>query len=271
MNKRLGQHFLKNKSAIDKIIVALDIQPNETIIEIGPGKGVLTVPLIKECIEKKCHLIGIEKDIEFVKKLNKNIQFSTSPDQANNLQMIEGDILKILPEIVSDLKLEAGNWKLVGNIPYYITGKLLRILSELKNKPILTILMIQEEVAERITAQIPKTNLLSAATQFWADPEIIFKLKPEDFKPAPKVNSATIKLITRTLTMSELEVKNYYRLIHIIFKQPRKTLINNLKNGTELSREELVVILKSLNFSENCRPQNLTIDNILELIKKIDF
>ena len=267
MNKRLGQHFLKNKSAIDKIVATLNIQDNETIIEIGPGKGVLTLPLAKECAEKKCHLIGVEKDAILVQNLKSKIQNL----EYKNIEIITEDVLKILPKIINDRKLEAGNWKLVGNIPYYITGKLLRILSELENKPSLTVLMTQEEVAERITAQTPKMNLLAAATQFWANPEIIFKLKPEDFKPAPKVNSAVIKLTTKTLVVSKLEIENYYKLIHIIFKQPRKTLLNNLKNGTKLSREGLVNVLKSLNFSENCRPQNLTVDNILELTKKIDF
>ncbi|MBU4348120.1 ribosomal RNA small subunit methyltransferase A [Patescibacteria group bacterium] len=263
MNKRLGQHFLKNKSAITKIIATLDIKPNETIIEIGSGHGELTNELRNKNHELR--IIAIEKDARLAQLLQQKFTLD------KNIKIIQGDILRILPNLIhnSQFIIPNSNYKIVGNIPYYITGKLLRILSELKNKPSLTVLMIQKEVAERICAQHNKTNLLSAATQFWANPEIIFKLKSEDFSPAPKVDSAIIKLVTKTLATNELETKNYYKLIHIIFKQPRKTLLNNLKNGTEFSKEDLINILRSLNIPENCRPQNLTINNILELAKII--
>ncbi len=156
--------------------------------------------------------------------------------------------------------------------------------------------MLQKEVAERICAQSKRTNpvrsrppietgaataalrrptsngmnLLAAAVQFWADPEIILKLKPSEFGPAPKVDSAIIKLSTKTLATSELETEKYYELIHIIFKQPRKTLINNLKEGLDIPKNELEKALKSLGLPVNCRPKNLTIKKILELIKLIN-
>ncbi len=240
---------MKNTNAISKIIAALDIKKDELIIEIGPGKGALTLPLAEGCTQKSCKLIAIEKDAELAKKLGEN------------LQVIEGDALEALPDLVS--KLERKKYKLVGNIPYYITGKLLRIISELEHKPELTVLMIQKEVAERISAVPPKTNLLSAATQFWAIPEIILKLKPADFDPAPEVDSAVIKLTTKIET--EENAGNYYRLIHIIFKQPRKTLLNNLQKGLGIKKEKIEPVLSSLKLPLTARPQDLSINDIIKL------
>ena len=297
MYQKLGQHFLKNDSAIKKIIAALDIQSGETIIEIGPGKGALTFPLAEECIQKKCRLIAIEKDIQLACNLESKIMSSSyplchsreggNPEDAGsrikcgmtdggreNVKIITGDVLEMLPKLVSKLKIVnpapeqvryGASYKIVGNIPYYITGKLLRIISELKNKPSVSVLMVQKEVAERICAATPKMNLLAAATQYWADPEIILHLKAKEFDPPPEVDSAVIKLATRTLATSELETKNYYKLIHIIFKQPRKTLANNLKDGLGISRAEIEKILNSLNLPLNSRPQDISIEQIIKL------
>ena len=191
MPKKLGQHFLKNKAAIQKIIASLELKTGETVIEVGPGKGALTIPLIEECRKVGCNFIGIEKDARLANQL-----MSYASATVNQFEILTGDALKILPDLTEKLKTD--NWKLVGNIPYYITGKLLRVLSELNppagGKPALTILMIQKEVAERIIAEPPRMNLLSAATQFWAEPKILMNLKSTDFDPAPEVDSAIITL-----------------------------------------------------------------------------
>ena len=201
MKKSLGQQFIKNKTANEKIIAALDLKPEKTVIEIGPGEGALTFPLLK----KGARVIAIEKDLLLVERLKVG-------GKRKNLEIINGDILKILPELPLTLHPKLSNYKLVGNIPYYITGKLLRILSELENKPSLTILMIQKEVAERLTAKPPKMNLLAAAVQFWAEPKIIFTLKPTDFNPLPKVDSAAIKL-TPLPSALEANPENYYKFL----------------------------------------------------------
>jgi len=303
MPQKLGQHFLKNISAIKKIIAVLDIQSGETIIEVGPGKGALTLPMAEnlQFTIYNLQIIAIEKDGELIRQLNKKIKDL----ELKNIKVIEGDVLKILPELVSKLKIV--NYKLVGNIPYYITGKLLRTISELKNKPAVSVLMAQKEVAERICAVPPQMNLLAAATQYWASPEIILKLKAKEFDPPPEVDSAVIKLTTkkeindlrgpkiacdfgdlggqkvagfkndyplpslRALPkQSEFnETKNYYKLVHIIFKQPRKTLANNLKDGLEISREEIEKILNTLGLPLNSRPQDISVDNILKLAQRL--
>ncbi|MBI2406246.1 MAG: 16S rRNA (adenine(1518)-N(6)/adenine(1519)-N(6))-dimethyltransferase, partial [Candidatus Harrisonbacteria bacterium] len=138
MPQLLGQHFLKNKAVIQKIIAALDLKSGETVIEIGPGKGALTIPLARACADAGISIIGIEKDIAFVHELN-NLKIAS-------LEIIHGDALKELPMLISRHTLTANRYKLVGNIPYYITGKLLRTISELEIKPSRTVLMIQKEV-----------------------------------------------------------------------------------------------------------------------------
>jgi len=259
MPQYLGQHFLKNTDAIKKIIAALDIQNEEIIIEIGPGKGALTFPLAEECIQKKCKLIAIEKDSELFSNLKEKYKANES------ISIIEGDVLKELVKITDQFK----NYKLVGNIPYYITGKILRTISELKNKPDISVLMVQKEVAERISGQPPHNNLLAAATSVWANTEIILNLKASEFDPPPEVDSAVIQLAPNKKILSEKELVGFYKLIHVIFKQPRKTLLNNLKNGLQITRAEAEILLDSINLPLNSRPQDVSTEQILKLNKII--
>ena len=137
--KKLGQHFLTNKTKLQKIVRALDLRADDSVIEIGPGHGELTNELRIKNYELK--IIAIEKDEELVRYLQEKFA------QDKNIEIIEGDILKILPEFAKSRKLKAKSYKIVGNIPYYITGHLLRIIGELKNKPSLVVLTVQKEVA----------------------------------------------------------------------------------------------------------------------------
>ncbi len=285
MFQKLGQHFLINKSAIHKIILALNLRPNDTVIEIGPGKGALTFPLIKECQKIGCKIIAIEKDPKL------GLRAEGLGDR-KDFKIIIGDALKEIPKITKPYTLNPIPYKIVGNIPFYITGKLLRILSELENKPELTVLMIQKEVAERLCAE-PKgmnpvrgrssqddrshspsartasngMNLLAAAVQFWAKPEILFTLKPDNFSPPPKVESTVIKLTTLRPKPHTINPEIYYKLIHIIFKQPRKTVFNNLKTGLKMPPKSIENHLKSLGIDPKSRPQNLSITQIINFVR----
>ena len=120
----MGQHFLKNESAIQKIIAALELKSGETVLEIGAGHGELTKPIIEICRKVGCRVIAVEKDL----KLAAHIQ---SLENSENLKVVTDDIRKILPKLVSLYSLQTTRYKLVGNIPYYLTGRLLRIISEL--------------------------------------------------------------------------------------------------------------------------------------------
>lgn len=257
----LGQHFLKNTKAIDAILGGLNVQPGETIIEIGPGKGALTLPLLELCKNKNTRYIGIEKDSELASSLESEIK---NKELGIDAKIITGDALKEIPSVIHNSSfITPDRYAIVGNIPYYITGHLLRIIGELKHRPRVTVLMIQKEVAVRLSSKPPKMNLLSAATQVWARVEILERLKPQDFDPPPEVDSAIIKLTPVNLAVKNLE--NYYKTIHAAFKQPRKTLVNNLSESLAQPKEKINQILTNLGLSLTLRAQNLSIEELIKL------
>ncbi len=291
MSKYLGQHFLKNKKKIKKIVETLDLKPNETVIEIGAGHGEVTDELRSKNTELNggLKIIIIEKDRRLVQFLKQKIQSRATlscrkarkvtlgcknenkckngnkNENARNIEILEGDALKILPNPIIQLPYyPIANYKLVGNIPYYITGRLLRIVGELKRKPKLIVLTIQKEVAERICAQPPETNLLAASVQFWAEPKIIGYISKKDFRPMPKVDSAIIKLTPKPST---LNVQPYYKFIKVLFKQPRKTILNNLISNFQflISKNEAAKRLRNFGINPLDRPQNLSVEQIIEL------
>ena len=284
MSRYLGQHFLINKDKIKKIVEALDLKEGDTVIEIGPGHGELTLLLARnfQFPISNFRIITIEKD----KKLVQILQKKFASDK--NIRIIEGDALKILPKLTKSYKLKAKSYKIVGNIPYYITGYLLRVLAELERKPSLIVLTIQKEVAQRIIAfrqaqGKPRMNLLAASVQFWAEPEIIDYVSRKDFQPAPEVDSAVIKMVVRpalpyrevpVLKTSKNYSKNYYRLIKILFKQPRKTILNNILEADKRGSMRIIEAdkrgflskkLHKIGVSPSDRPENLSIKQIREL------
>lgn len=257
--KKLGQHFLKNKAVLDTIINALDLQSGDRVIEIGPGHGELTVPLLAAAANLDCKVIVVEKDHLLMEEL-RELQKETGEER---LKIVEGDALKLLPQAP-----QSATHKIVGNIPYYITGKLLRVISELEVKPTMTVIMIQKEVAERICAVPPEMNRLAASVQFWADAEIIASVPRKDFTPPPEVDSAVIVLKTKR-TGEELGVtidpELYYKTVRGVFAQPRKNLINNIFEmmGKTIPKPEIVTVLTNMAIDPEARPQNLSVEEII--------
>ena len=253
--KSLGQHFLKNQTAIAATVNALKIAPGETVIEIGPGHGELTKHLLATGAEK---VIAIEKDWDLHAELP-----NTLKAESYKLEAVLGDALKLLPEIVAGLG--DAPYSIAGNIPYYITGHLLRIIGELGHKPLRTVLMIQKEVAKRVSAEPPKMNRLAAMTQIWARTEIVMHLAPADFDPAPTVDSAIILLETLPDAPRGDALARYFHMAHILFQQPRKTAMNNLTDGLSLSKEAAIEQLKPLGLLGAERPGNLSVATIFAI------
>lgn len=256
MPRYLGQHFLVSKNKLKKIVEALELKNGETIIEIGPGHGELTTVIKYQISNIK--IVAIEKDKKLIPFLQKKFALD------KNIKIVDGDALRILPELTK--KLKNRNYKITGNIPYYITGRLLRILSELKNKPSLIVLTTQKEVAQRIFSQPSRMNLLAASVQFWAEPKITGYVSKKDFRPQPLVDSAIIKLITKN---EPCGADNYYRLIKIIFKHPRKTIKNNLaaalgKLNAEV-KNKFFEELRGSGIDPADRPQNLGVGDLLKI------
>ena len=253
--KRLGQNFLIDGEVIKAIIDKADIKPDDTIIEIGPGVGFVTEQLVKYAK----HVIAIELDEEAVNELKKL--------NAPNLTIIHNDILK------TDIStLCEGKVKVVANIPYYITSPIIaHLLGEVddlenKNRHKITeiILMVQEEVARRMAADenspSKQYGLLTILSQFWADVEILRLVGRKAFYPAPKVNSALVKLTVREKPLLELTDYTHFRkTVKAGFAQRRKTLKNCLLSGG-FSKEKILEAFSKLNIDENIRGEKLSID-----------
>jgi len=260
--KKLGQVFLKDKKVIQKIIQAAEIKPKDQILEIGPGKGVLTEAILKT----NANIIAVEKDPKLVKFLEDFFK------DRQNLKIICADIRDFLKtnQFYTQYSIPNTQYKVLGNIPYYLTSHLLRLLLENPIKPSLIVLMIQKEVAERVIAQPPKMNLLSASVQFYAKPEIICYVPKTAFHPEPKIDSAVIKItpLPAKILKQNLGVQipqSFFKVVKAGFKQPRKLLINNLSKNLKIGREYLQKIFLQLNMPLNTRAQNLSIEEWISL------
>ena len=249
MPRYLGQHFLNNPDIVDKIITASQIQPTDVIIEIGPGEGVLT--------EKICPQAERVIAIELDSKLQDILQNKFSHQK--NLEIIFDDILKInLPQLLKDRDIT--NYKIIANIPYYITSKIIRLFLETAQQPDELILMVQKEVAQRIVAPIGKMSLLSTSVQYYAQAEILFDVTKDNFNPPPKVDSSVIK-ISQIKKNNPPEDKSFFRVVKAGFCARRKTLANNLSNSFHLDKKEIETLLQKVELSSNIRAQELSIQD----------
>lgn len=258
--KRLGQNFLINGEIIQTIIDNADITPDDTVIEIGPGVGFVTEQLVKYAKQ----VIAIELDEEAIKELEKL--------NAPNLKIIHADILKTDLSSLCDGKI-----KIVANIPYYITSPIIaHLLGEIddldnKNRNKITdiILMVQEEVARRMvadeTSPSKQYGLLTILSQFWADVEIFKLVGRKSFYPAPKVNSALVKLEVKQEPRLRLSDYSHFRkTVKAAFSQRRKNIKNCLLNGG-FSRECITKALAKLGIDENTRGEKLSIETFGKL------
>lgn len=258
--KRLGQNFLVDGEVIQDIIEFANITPDDTIVEIGPGVGFVTEQLVKYA--KK--VIVIELDEEAIVELKKL--------DAPNLEIIHNDVLKTDLSALSDEQ-----FKVVANIPYYITSPIIaHLLGEVddlnnknRNKIKDIILMVQEEVARRMAADENSQNkqygLLTILSQFWADVEILRLVGRKSFYPAPKVNSALVKLDVRKEPKLQLsDYSHFRRTVKAGFAQRRKNIKNCLLNGGFL-RDNITKALASLGIDENTRGEKLSIETFGKL------
>ncbi len=179
-DKALGQNFLQDSYALDKIVQAAEIQPSDTVLEIGPGLGALTRHLAVAAKQ----VIAVELDGRLIPALEEVIAGH------NNIQIIQGDMLKIRPADI----IPVADYLVVANIPYYITSAILRHLLETTPRPRRVVLTVQKEVAERICATPNDMNLLALSVQVYGDPSVVATISAEAFHPAPKVDSAVIAL-----------------------------------------------------------------------------
>ncbi len=245
--KRMGQNFLFDNNILDKIISVSDLSPNEDVLEIGPGTGFLTERLIN----KKVNIVSVEKDYNLFEILKEKFK------DCNNLKIINEDILKF------NLDNMEREYKVVANIPYYLTSPVIRKFLESKKQPKTMILTIQKEVAKRICSSPPNMNILSLSVQYYADVKIMGKVSKNSFWPVPKVDSAIIK-ITPFRSFSEDSIL-LFALIKAGFSSPRKKLITNISRELKIEKEKVLDIFLKNNYNGDIRAEELLIDDWIKL------
>lgn len=252
--KSLGQNFLKDEQVLARIIENGNISQEDVVIEIGPGQGALTELLAEAC--KK--VIAIELDDRLIPVLKENFQYD------ENVEIVHDDILKInLPALIEANNLQGG-YKVIANIPYYITAPIIRLLLETKFPPSEIILMVQKEVAERITAKAGSMSILAVSVQYYSNAKYLFTVPRSAFDPVPKVDSAIIKISRIKNDESGIkndkeEIKKFFRIVRAGFSAKRKTLENNLSNGLHVDKKEILEKIESIGFVKNTRAQELTV------------
>lgn len=255
-HKGLGQNFLQDAEALEKIVSAAEIQRTDTVLEIGPGLGSLTRYLAVSAKE----VVAVELDENLLPPLKAVL----APYQ--NVRLIHGDILKLSP---NDLITER-DYIVVANIPYYITSAVIRHLLENEPKPRRVVLTVQKEVAQRICAQPGDLSLLALSVQIYGKPRIVAHIPAEAFFPAPKVDSAVlcVDIYAAPLIKEEL-LESFFKLIKAGFSQKRKTLRNSLSSGLHISPTDAADLLTRADIDPQRRAETLSIDEWEHLSKKL--
>ena len=257
--KSLGQHFLKSQGALRTIVEAARLTAEDLVLEIGPGKGILTAKLL----EKGCRVIAVEKDDRMIAHLSETF---ASAMASGKLSLIHADILKL---DLSDLGLNGGNYVLAANLPYYITGAALRLFLSSPVQPARAVLLLQKEVAKRISASDGKESLLSISVKIYGDPRYLETVKAKYFSPPPSVDSAII--LIDNINRSKLEGVDEYAFFELIkksFAHKRKQLVGNLIGTYELEKLERVFL--EIGIERQARAENITVGQWIELVKKLN-
>ena len=255
-SRRLGQNFLVDEKVLRKIIEAAELSKNDIVLEIGPGIGNLTVKLAKRV--KK--VVAVEKDQRMIEILKETLK------DFKNVKIIKADILKFSPKIYN---LKSKIYKVVANIPYYLTSPLIRKFVEtVEVKPQLLVLMVQKEVAQRICTKPPDMSILAVSVQFYAKAEIISFVSKKSFWPQPKVDSAIIKIIPRKSALKiRVNPLLFFRIVKLGFSHPRKQLINNLSTGLKIDREKIKTWLLKNKIQPTQRAETLSVEDWIKLTK----
>ena len=241
--KSLGQHWLTDDRTLSTIVQTAGVQKSDTVLEIGPGQGSLTSKLTA----KAGQVIAIELDESLAASLPKTLN-------AGNLEVIQGDVLKF------DLSTLPRHYKVVANIPYYLTSNLLRILAESANPPAFMVLLVQKEVAERLCAVPGQMSILAVSVQLYYECRLGQLIPAELFTPPPKVDSQVVILNQRPKPLFEnLDSKLFFRLVKAGFSEKRKKLRSSLAGGLGISRQEVDGLLKKAAINGDRRAQELSL------------
>lgn len=254
--KSLGQHWLNDDASLQAMLNAGNVSPGDTVLEVGPGPGSLTARL---CDVAK-QVIAVELDDILVANLAKNVANIRGGSPAKNLQVIHKSILDF------DVLPLTKNYKVIANIPYYLTSHLVRIMLESLNPPSEMILLVQKEVAQRIAAGPGKMGILSVAAQYYAEVTLHQEVPAHLFTPPPKVDSQIIQLSYRKESLFEnVDTERFFKLVKAGFSEKRKKLRSSLSGALRLSKQDTDLILHNASISQAARAQELTIQQWYQL------
>lgn len=248
--KSLGQHWLSDEATLEYICDRSNLSQNDTVLEIGPGTGTLT----KILLSRGAKVIAVEKDKALAGALA----------QHKNLRVVPGDILTF------DLNQLPPSYKVVANIPYYLTSNLLRVLSESANPPSTMVLLVQKEVAQRICAGPGQMSLLAISAQLYYQPELGQVVSGKLFTPPPKVDSQVVILRRHSQPLfKDLDNQKFFQIVKAGFSRRRKKLRSSLSGGLNISKDQADNLLKKANISPNARAQELSLQQWYQLYVEI--
>ena len=243
--KSLGQHWLHDEASLEAMLEAAGITPEDTVLEIGPGLGTLTEKLVA----RARRVLAVEFDADLARDLPRRVP-------VENLEVVYQDILRF------DLTTLPPNYKVVANIPYYLTSNLLRVLCESNNPFSTAALLIQKEVAERVCAKPGEMSLLSVSVQFYCEASLGKAVPANLFTPPPKVDSQILQLTFRQEPLfEEVDTRAFFRIVKAGFSQKRKTILNSLSAGLHLERADTAKVLEAADIAPTTRAQNLSLDD----------
>lgn len=249
--KSLGQHWLHDRDVLAEIADLAEITPEDTVLEIGPGLGTLTSELLRRANK----VVAVEFDPDLARKL---------PGQfpGKNLEVVQSDILSF------DLSQLPVGYKVVANVPYYITSKIVQLLMTAQSKPSTVVLLVQKEVAQRLAAKPGDMSILAISAQVYAEVTLGSLVPAELFTPPPKVDSQVVILKTRPQSLlGEVDEKEFFRVVKAGFSAKRKKLRSSLAAGLAISKQDAESLLGRANISANARAEMLALEDWMSLSK----
>jgi 16S rRNA (adenine1518-N6/adenine1519-N6)-dimethyltransferase len=255
-SKGLGQNFLVDRTALDKIVAAAELTHDDIVLEVGAGLGTLT----KRLARGAGHVVAVELDQRLMPVLQSVLA------DLHNVTLIQGDILALDPATLigaasGQRAASSIQYKVVANLPYYITSAVLRHLLEASLKPQRLVLTVQREVAERLVAKPGHMSLLAVSVQFYGRPQLLFRVRPGSFYPAPGVESAVVRVDLHATPPVPIEDTGaFFRVVRAGFAQRRKQLRNALAAGLRRSPEEVAAKLREAGVDPRRRAQTLSLE-----------
>ncbi|MFW6136410.1 MAG: 16S rRNA (adenine(1518)-N(6)/adenine(1519)-N(6))-dimethyltransferase RsmA [Chloroflexota bacterium] len=266
-DRALGQNFLVDQVILERIARAAELTGEDVVLEIGAGTGALTKLLAQDA----AHVLAVELDERLIPILE------SESSGFDNVTVIQGDVLAIDPaalirEATRDLEAPHVHYKVVANLPYYITSAILRHLLEADRRPELMVLTVQREVAERVVARPGDMSILAVSVQFYGDPELLFRIKPGSFYPSPDVESAVLRVdVHRAPPLPPDQIDTFFTVVRAGFSQRRKQLHNSLSAGLgeRVSKYDAADRLEEAGVDPRRRAQSLSVEEWIDVTRAL--